>query len=312
MAANRNPSFQKEKFFGFASALALVMVLGFQNCAPGFRGVGPASQSGSSMGYDFLPLYIANDTSGTNVDGQDITFSAHLDGATASTIYAWTLDFNGATGGCLSRSGSTSSQFVVRCSRAGTLVVHLTAGTGNTYYGPAEFTVPISSQGTPSGGGSGSGGGITISLNIPAGTGNASWNSAITKLELIVGENLKVTNNDSVAHQLGLLTGGNCDSTASIAAGGSATCLVSAAADGVATKVFYDKLTMAQIYVMVYSPSTEYSTNCMGCHGAAPSNHPNASVSTIKAAIATNKGGMGSLSGLTDRQIEAISKAMIQ
>jgi mono/diheme cytochrome c family protein len=52
-----------------------------------------------------------------------------------------------------------------------------------------------------------------------------------------------------------------------------------------------------------------YATNCAGCHGAdvAATTIKNGTVPNIKAAIAANTGGMGSLSSLTDDDINAIA-----
>jgi mono/diheme cytochrome c family protein len=54
-----------------------------------------------------------------------------------------------------------------------------------------------------------------------------------------------------------------------------------------------------------------YTQDCAGCHGAlASSSKRGATAAEIQAAIAANRGGMGSLSGLTAAQIQAIASAL--
>jgi len=56
---------------------------------------------------------------------------------------------------------------------------------------------------------------------------------------------------------------------------------------------------------------TLYAANCTRCHGSlATSAKRRNSAATIKAAIASNRGGMGSLGGLSDAQIQAIATAL--
>jgi mono/diheme cytochrome c family protein len=70
-----------------------------------------------------------------------------------------------------------------------------------------------------------------------------------------------------------------------------------------------------------YSPSTIivldgaalYDSNCSTCHGAlASSAKLNKSFTTIKNAITSNTGGMASLGGLTDAQLQAIASALVK
>ncbi|HET9597737.1 MAG TPA: choice-of-anchor D domain-containing protein [Anaeromyxobacteraceae bacterium] len=57
--------------------------------------------------------------------------------------------------------------------------------------------------------------------------------------------------------------------------------------------------------------ATLYAQNCSSCHGAlASSSVKGATASQIQNAISSNKGGMGSLSGLTSTQIQAIAGAL--
>src|SRR5207302_6914359 len=54
-----------------------------------------------------------------------------------------------------------------------------------------------------------------------------------------------------------------------------------------------------------------YAANCQRCHGSlATHNILNRTVAGIKAAIVGNVGGMGSLSSLTDAELQAISSAL--
>ncbi|MFL5262515.1 MAG: c-type cytochrome [Anaeromyxobacteraceae bacterium] len=54
-----------------------------------------------------------------------------------------------------------------------------------------------------------------------------------------------------------------------------------------------------------------YTQSCAGCHGAlATSSKRGATAAQIQAAIAANRGGMGSLSGLTAAQLQAIASAL--
>ncbi|MFA7403544.1 MAG: cytochrome c [Pelobacteraceae bacterium] len=58
---------------------------------------------------------------------------------------------------------------------------------------------------------------------------------------------------------------------------------------------------------------TLYANNCLRCHGPlASSSKLNKSFTQIKAAITNNTGGMASLGGLTDAQIQAIATALIK
>lgn len=71
----------------------------------------------------------------------------------------------------------------------------------------------------------------------------------------------------------------------------------------------------------LFTPSTTvsldgqvlYTSNCSGCHGPlASSSKLNKSFAQIKSAITSNTGGMASLAGLTDAQIQAIATALIK
>lgn len=56
-----------------------------------------------------------------------------------------------------------------------------------------------------------------------------------------------------------------------------------------------------------------YASNCAGCHGAlATSAKQNKTLNQIKTAITSNSGGMASLGGLSDAQLQAIVTALIK
>jgi mono/diheme cytochrome c family protein len=56
-----------------------------------------------------------------------------------------------------------------------------------------------------------------------------------------------------------------------------------------------------------------YTANCAPCHGAlATSSKLNKTFSQIKSAISSNTGGMASLGGLTDAQLQAIATALVK
>lgn len=56
-----------------------------------------------------------------------------------------------------------------------------------------------------------------------------------------------------------------------------------------------------------------YTVNCSTCHGAlTASSKQNRTLDQIKAAISSNRGGMSSLGGLTDTQLQAIVTALVK
>lgn len=305
---------KKAQFMVLFGGLSLLALGAFQNCSPGFQApnaTNTAAQSSAAGAHQ--ALYIGSN-SATVATGQDLQFAAHLDQQAPGAVYAWGYDLNGAQTGCTSRLGTTPEAFIVKCTQGGTLTVSLRVVVGEKNIGPVSYNVDLGGNGAPTTGGSGTGTtttpGGTIVFEIPNGTGTASWNSTANKIEAIVGDTITIKNMDTTNHQMH--TGGApCPHGGSIAPGAQMNCVVTAAVDATKTKVVYDHISNAQVYLVAYSPAAQYSMYCMSCHGAAGTQHKGATAAQIKSGIAgVAQMQTTALKGLSDKQIEAISRAM--
>jgi hypothetical protein len=121
---------------------------------------------------------------------------------------------------------------------------------------------------------------------LPA-TGSGAWNAMTSPMVVYVGQTLRITNNDTVNHQLH--TGGKpCPHQSNAAApGGFYDCVISAETTGTATMKDYSLYdhalgTASKFYVRVYDGPRLYDQKCASCHGAlASSAVKGGTVSTI-------------------------------
>lgn len=156
-----------------------------------------------------------------------------------------------------------------------------------------------------------------VVFNIPAGTARGRWNAVTAPAVAFVGQTLRITNQDAMAHRLH--TGGNpCPHQGpNIATGQFYDCVVTRAHLGTATDTYDHNIgTAAGFAILTIDGAAVYAQkfnvagqmrSCADCHGAlATSAKKNATFASIRAAISGNQGGMGAIT-LTDDQVRALA-----
>lgn len=155
---------------------------------------------------------------------------------------------------------------------------------------------------------------MTPKFQIQPGIGSGPWNAASNPIEVFVGQTLTIENKDSVAHSYD--GAGKPCANMTIQPNASVTCVVSSQANSVLIggDNIFDGISgpRAKIFIVSYSGLSLYNYNCAGCHNPiASSQYRQATVADIKRGI-NNVGAMKvvNLQSLTDRQLEAIQKAL--
>ncbi len=289
---------------GFMIAAGAVMMVFFQNCGEGFVAQKPVSESSSGKSTTYL-----SSVSNLLEPGRNVEFNLTSDSVSGSALYEWSHKFNGISSFCTERSGNRGITYVLSCASNGDLQINL-AVTENGVTKLIEPVVaglvapPVPLQGINE---------IlmTLSFEIPDGTGVAPWNSAVAPMEVFVGQALRIQNLDTVKHQL-KTSGRPCVSTLAIGPGETGNCLI---------KQSYNRSTNggihdadggpgAPFFAVAYDGIQLYAQSCAGCHGGLAN-------STVlgkrPSAIYTARAGVAAMIGspvvqsLTPRQIEAIS-----
>lgn len=301
---------KKALLFLFSAAT----IVSYQNCGQGFtseemmlnEGVGLASSAPTN--HDAHAMHIATTATALN-PSKEIEFSIHTDVSVSSTSYRWSHTLDGFKNACREVSNATATRYVVNCPRTGQLVVSLIINDGFEDTTLPHYTVALTEALMPNQVIS-----LNVAFNIPAGTGVMPWNSAETVVETFVGQTLKITNLDSVNHQLHT-NGKPCGHGSAIAPGATGTCVIQNAYDYKTDGLIYDHNlgTKSSFHLIAYSGDALYTQNCASCHNAlSASSKRGATPSDIKSAISNISAmkGNANLMKLSPRQLEAISFAL--
>lgn len=239
----------------------------------------------------------------------DIEFSVHTESLLPSASYLWSHTLNGVPTACALKNGDKATNYIINCRQPGTLSVSVVVTEGNvpTSVPPVSVVLPALPANAVEIN-------LQVDFTIPAGTGSNPWNTMATAVETFVGQTLKITNMDSITHQYHT-NGRPCGHGSAMAAGGTTNCVITRAYDYRTDGVLYDHNlgTRAAFYVVAHDGAALYARNCANCHGALTmSQKAGAKVSAIKNALATvpTMSSNAALTGLTQRQIEAISFAL--
>lgn len=290
------------------SAIALTVIL-FQNCAKNFtpsddaNGDANLGSAGNHTDPHITPVSMKFEPN------TDIEFNVYAESLLPSTSYQWSYTFNSSASGCTEKNGNKATNYILNCAQAGALVVKVAALEGNTPVSIPVYSVSLATPPATAGEIS-----LTVNFAIPAGTNATPWNSTTTVVETFIGQTLKMTNNDSVVHQMH--TGGKpCPHGSPINPGATANCVISKAYNYKTDGNLYDHNlgTKSAFYMIAYDGSALYTQNCASCHGAlASSERKGATVSQIKNALTAvpQMAAATNLLNLTQRQIEAISFAL--
>ncbi len=286
---------------GAIALFGLTFILPFQNCAK-LSSLKGGEASSSSHGVPHIMR-----TSSVESLNTDINFRVFDERLSTSALFNWTFKLDNVASGCAPKTASNASTFILNCSAPGSLkvTVEITdAGVTQSLSYSTILQTPSSGNEIP----------MDVVFEIPNGTGDASWNTAATRVETFVGQKLKLKNMDSGNHQLHT-NGKPCPHGNSIAPGATVDCVISQAYNPTADGTVYDHDdgTTARFNLIAYNGATLYAQNCAGCHTAlATSTVPMAKVSSILAARSSKPAMMGNaaVQALTRRQIEAISYAL--
>ena len=311
---------------------AAILVVSFQNCDGGFHysANGELSSLGGPRGVGDDSFKLTTYDSGNKVVVEGRSFEGGREykiEATGSSLAGatlmWAMPSN--TGNCVLKSGTSPTVRFVQCDRSGSVRIQATAilADGSTSVLATERTtgalIVDNCAGLPS---------SRAVFRIPAGTGSNPWNTSVSPVVVYVGQILRICNNDTVNHQLTTGGAGCANQAAPMANGGFYDCTIANRnnLDG-ATGTFngwFDTIAgaSARFYVRpfdgqaLYADTTKTGTgqSCASCHNAfANSAKRGASFSAIKAAIDSNRGGMGTYSGrITDDELRAISFSLNQ
>lgn len=280
---------------------SLAFLLPFQNC-----GKLSSLQGGENSASSHSAPHIMR-TSSVESLNTDINFRVFDEKLSASALFNWTFKLDNVSSGCAPKTASNASTFVLNCSAPGSLkvTVEITdAGVSQSLTYATILQAPANGNEIP----------LEVVFEIPNGTGDASWNTAAARVEVFVGQKLKLKNMDSGNHQLH--TGGRpCPHGNAIAPGATVDCVVSQSYNPTTNGRVYDHDdgTNAIFNVIAYDGAALYAQNCASCHTAlASSTVRMAKVSQILAARSSKPAMMqvAGLQALTRRQIEAISYAL--
>lgn len=277
---------------------SVILVLAFQNCSQGFKNAEDGAMDASSMSHSGPHVILANNSISAN---QDLSFNVYQESVPTGATYAWNYTLNGSNSGCVPRSVSNSTKYVLHCTQNGKLVVTVKLKSGDVEI-PALAYQGTLQNGSPGG---------TTQFTIRAGTGKGAWNSSSTQVETYVGQTLVIKNGDSMAHQLHT-NGKPCGHGSSFAPGGTFNCVVGQAYNPTSDGAVYEHTSnaAAQFFVVAHDGTQLYANYCASCHGALDvSTKKGATASAIGASLfaVDNKKTVPGLLYLSPKQIEAIA-----
>ena len=319
----------KRRYGAIFGVMGFFIALFFQNCDGGFH-YDPSSGSLSSVsGVGSSQFRLTTFNSGGTVvpEGQSLTGGVEYkivgSGEAISTAtLMWQLLNN--TGNCVLKSGTGPETRYIVCDKSGTVSVQASAiwqDGSSTVLSTTRTTgaVIVDACGVTNS--------TRIVFRIAAGTAAAPWNSSTSPVAISVGQVLRICNDDTTAHQLHT-PGTPCPTQPdSMAKGALYDCTIANATGVNGTGVFnmlYDEIAGANaaFYVKPYNGVALYADttktangqSCVSCHNAfANTTKRGASFSSIKNAIDTNRGGMGTYVGrITDDEIRAIAFSLNQ
>lgn len=296
--------------------IASVLLIGgaallYQNCSNGFSTDIMVESSSLALGSKGGPghedLHITSNDSQMQVNSDVEFFVQSTQHSLQGLTYTWTHTLNGVLGRCLVKSQNNSSNYVLNCPEAGKLAIAARVTEDATSTVLPSYSVTLMeapSQET----------GLTVNFVIPDGTGSKPWNTESTMVETFVGQTLKITNNDSVTHQLHT-NGKPCAHGAQIATGASVNCTIGSAYDYKTNGIIYDHNlgTKSTFYLIAYDGAALYTQNCASCHGAlASSTKKGIKTADIKRGLVdvSVMKSNANLMKLTQRQLEAIAYAL--
>lgn len=282
---------RKWKSLGVAVVAAIGvagMLASFQNCGGQFHANSDAFSSFASISG---ALTISPKDTPQFVTGQELAFEATGTGIAPGAAFQW--GFSSSNSDCHGHQElAAPSIFSVHCETAAQVkvVVNVINPDGKSAQMTKDFSVsyvaptPTPIQGT-----------ANVAFSIKAGTGTNPYNTAAQEVEFYVGQTLRITNNDTIEHQLHVdrfnpvadLNGRPCaHSPNAIKPGGTYDCVAAKAYDPAVHPIIWDHLagTSARFYLRVIDGAACFTKNCVSCHTAA--SKKNATVAQIQTAIA--------------------------
>lgn len=302
-------------FFSIASTAIL-----YQNCGKNFEVVDEGVLTSGTIDQGSAAGPVAGTTPAheaphitpvsTKIEANvDIEFSVHSEAVLPSASYQWSHTLNNTPSLCALKNGDKATNYIINCSQSGALSVSVTVTEGNTPTALPAYSVVL--PGLPSNTAEIK---LQVDFTIPAGTASNPWNTMATAVETFIGQTLKITNMDSITHQYHT-NARPCGHGSAMPPGGSTNCVITRAYDYRTDGVLYDHNlgTRAAFYVVAYDGAALYARNCASCHGAlSMTTKSGAKVSAIKNALVgvPQMASSANLTGLTQRQLEAISFAL--
>ena len=294
--------------------LALILVVGFQNCGKPFS----TQNQSSEIPHDLTatPATLNVYSSSIQVtDGSPLvkstSYELRLDGdVTAPTSVTWSANTGVAGFANCSVVGAELLKRSFTCSSTGLAHVAVQVTFAEAPSVSVVFERQIADIVVPPPPSN------TILFTIAPGTANAPWNTVATAALVFKGQVLRIVNGDTIAHRMHT-PGTPCPHQPTNSAPGQHyDCLISTKHAATATNMYdHGAGNSAVFYVEAIDGVEQYNRlftvtgtqkACMTCHGAvATSAKKGATLAQIKAAIAANRGGMGSIV-LTDNEIKAI------
>lgn len=291
------------------ASIAVTAVL-FQNCSENFNVTEGLENGSTNLGShaNHQAPHI-NPVSTKLEPNTDLEFTVHSEALLPSTSFEWSHSLNAAVSACTVKNGNKSTNYIINCAQAGSLVVNVKAMEGNIPVDVPAYSLTLNTPPVSTGEIN-----LMVNFNIPAGTASSPWNTTSTVVETFVGQTLKITNQDSVTHQMHT-NGKPCSHGSAMAPGTSTNCVISKAYDYKTDGALYDHDlgTKSAFYMVAYDGAALYATNCASCHNPlATSTKKGARVSQIKNALSnvSQMKAENNLQLLTQRQIEAISFAL--
>ncbi len=290
------------EFIAYVTLLTLTL-FAFQNCSNGFSSSNEASSTLSSTALGHGAPHITS-LADKMIPNSNLEFKLFEEVALSSASYQWSHQLSGVANACQVISGSTSQNYMVNCKSEGNLKVSVDVLAANSKIVVQDFIIPLVAGAPPVGS-------LSVTFQIPPGTGNGPWNTATTAIEVYVGQTLTFQNADAIKHQMH--TGGKpCPHGTAANPGASFNCVITQAYNSVVSGGLYDHAagTAARIYLVAHDGAQLYTQNCMSCHGELTvSQVRNSTYAQIQKAL-TSIPQMSNLLKLTPKQIEAISYAL--
>jgi hypothetical protein len=312
-----------------ARVLALPFVLlaittTFQNCSAGFT-YDPGSGSLSSLGggNDLtgvfgLKVYSAGGYAMADSMPFDpgVSYDIRATGSnTGSALLMWTID-PASTASCILNSVGVATKRELKCTTQGNVTIKLQAiweDQTMSFVQHSHSVGAVTATPTPAPLNEN-----IVQFRVRAGTAGGAWNDANTQILLFVGQTLRVYNDDNVNHKIqtnGQPFASQADQITPNAFKDFPVTGVIAANN---TTTFDGNFgTNARIFIESIDGDARYAAagganigSCASCHGGiANSNKRGSTFSGIKAAIASNRGGMANIT-LSDKDIQAIAYAL--